>query len=463
MRIFCLLFFVGFQSFAQNPKIKCYFNHPVNTTASTGANAVYLNTTFVDTAVAYINRAKYSIDIAMYNYTVYGGDGLNAIANAINAAYLRGVGIRWIKNGSSTNSGLSLINNGINKLASPTTSAYGICHNKFMVIDVNSSDSNDAIVWTGSFNFSRQQSDNDYNNILIVQDKNVALAYYNEFNKMWGGTGSIPNTATSTFGPNKTASSQTLFYVNGTKVEVYFSPQDGLGQHLQNTINTANSDLFFGIYTFTDATVANLIKTKNSQGITVRGIEDQFSKTYSPFTILSAQLDTNFKVYSDATYIYHNKMLVVDANDISSDPQVFTGSFNWTAAAETKNDENVMVIHDQAIANQYYQSLCANFSDLGGAACRPETVSHTGVNNSSFSKNSFSVFPNPFEEELTLTVGNFLGTSQVKIIDQLGKTIYEVQLDKLKTTLDLKNLTSGFYFISVTSEEKTMYQKLIKN
>ena len=56
-------------STAQNSHIKCYFNHPVNNAISTGMNAVYLNGKFPDTIAAYINRAKFTIDVAMYNFT----------------------------------------------------------------------------------------------------------------------------------------------------------------------------------------------------------------------------------------------------------------------------------------------------------------------------------------------------------------------------------------------------------
>ena len=49
-----------------NNKILFYFNHRVDTSVSTGTNAVYLNNCLADTFVAYINRAKYSVDIAQY-------------------------------------------------------------------------------------------------------------------------------------------------------------------------------------------------------------------------------------------------------------------------------------------------------------------------------------------------------------------------------------------------------------
>lgn len=352
---------------AQQSKIKCYFNHPVNTNISSGANAVYLNSSFPDTIAAFINRAKYSIDVALYNLTSTTNSKVYKVIVAANAAAARGVQIRWIYNASSSNTGLSLLNTSIQKFASPTINGY-IMHNKFLVIDALSSNLSDPTTITGSYNFSDTQTDTDYNNILIIQDKNVTTAYYYEFNKMWGSTSMIPDTINSKFGTKKSASTIKSFLVGDDLVEVFFSPKDTVGQKLQTAINSTNYDLFFGIYAFTDNTIANLIKSKYDNGIRVRGIADNFSNSYSPYATLNPALGSNFISYA-GTGIYHNKVMLIDALNPESDPQVFTGSFNWSASAQNSNDENSILIHNASIANQYYQSLCADFTAMGGIPC----------------------------------------------------------------------------------------------
>ncbi|MFP5042347.1 phospholipase D-like domain-containing protein [Parasediminibacterium sp. JCM 36343] len=363
----CLLFTTR----AQNPKIKCYFNHPVNNNLATGTNAIYLNGTFPDTIVAYINNAKYSLDIAVYNFTSRGNDSVAKIATAVNDAFARGVTVRWVYNGTSAtaNSGMKLLNAAIPRIGSPSGNGYNIMHNKFVVVDANSPDTNDAIVITGSYNFSQQQTFGDYNNLLIVQDQNVALAYQNQFNKMWGGAGAAPDSSKSTFGTFKTPSSKNYFNVGGTQVQVRFSPSDTAGYYLRTMAYTANNDLTFGIYTFTDNSLANAILSKFNSGISVRGIMDGSSKSYNPYTTLSTPLGANMAVFNNNNLLYHNKILVVDALLPSSDPQVATGSFNWTSSAQYTNDENLLIIHDAAIANQYYQSICDNITVNGGNAC----------------------------------------------------------------------------------------------
>ncbi len=442
---------------AQNPKIKCYFNHPVNTNVSTGTNAIYLNGTFVDTVVAYINRSKYSLDVCVYNYTYNSGDGLDAIATAANAAANRGVVVRWIYDGIGSNSGVSLLNSNIQTLGSPTSFSYGIMHNKFMIIDANSTNLNDPIVWTGSFNFSRNQSDVDYNNIVIFQDKLLAQGFTTEFNKMWGGAGPNPNTTNSKFGPFKTPSAQTSYTVNGTPVDVYFSPMDNVGTKLMNSISTAGSDLFFGIFTFTDSVIANSIKAAYNGGVAVKGVIDSYSLSFNAYPILNATLGNNMQVYS-STGTYHNKTMLIDALTPWSDPQTFTGSFNWSLSAQNKNDENSVVIHDATITNQYYQSFCMDFTNLGGAAC-----SMVGIESFDHGDAQLAVFPNPTTGKTSVKLKNAGSAINLKVTDQLGNTLKTRETsgaDALE--LDLEELPAGMYFIQVQRGDRLLVHKLLK-
>lgn len=356
-------------SHAQTGKFRCYFNTPVNSQLATAAPATYLVSGFPDSIAAYINRAKYTVDIAMYNYTASAGSNVAKIAVAANNAAARGVRVRWLYNGTSgtANTGLSLLNAQVNKFAGPNWSSY-IMHNKFMVIDVNAPDSTDAWIQTGSFNFSDAQANGDVNNIIFIQSKQVATAYYDEFNKMWGSTNAAPDAVNARFSTNKTASSKTRFLVDDTWVEVYFSPKDGNGSKVQDIINQGNDELFFGVYTFTDNTIATLLKNKYNAGIRVRGIMDEFSTSYTAYSTLLPVLGNDLQVHTGSD-LYHDKVLIADAGNTASDPTVITGSFNWTGQAQTSNDENTLIIHNSQVANAYYQAICHNFTNLGGFAC----------------------------------------------------------------------------------------------
>lgn len=405
-------------------KIKYYFNKPVNTSVSKGVNAQYLNNCMGDTIVAYINRAKYTLDIAVYNYT----SSFPAIAVAVNSAHNRGVRVRWIYDFSSSNTGVigTSLNSDINKLRSPDPgSDYFIMHNKFMVIDALSANPDDAIVWTGSSNWNTQQFNTDYNNAVVIQHQPLARAYRDHFNMMWGDTGIAPNLALSKFGEDKTDLGNHNFTIDGKQVEVYFSPADGVNSKILNAINSANTDMYFGMSTFTMNSVATQLVTKYNTGVYTAGINDIANNGNSPHGILSSGLGSaRYKIHNLAG-IYHNKFLIVDASNKCSDPLVLTGSHNWTNSADTKNDENTLIIHDDTAANLFYQSFYANFMQLGGSLTNIPDCDANSIDGVTIPTDDLAVFPNPSTGNVT-AMYTLSSTSDVYIslYNMTGKLIH---------------------------------------
>src|SRR3989339_435332 len=124
-----LLFCAATSSIAQNSKIKVYFTRPVDNTISAVADGIHVSN-MDDTICAYINKAQQTLDMAIYDNTS------SKIVSCINAAYQRGVRVRYITSSASLNTALSGLNAGINKLV--RSSYVDIMHNKFTLIDVGS-------------------------------------------------------------------------------------------------------------------------------------------------------------------------------------------------------------------------------------------------------------------------------------------------------------------------------------
>lgn len=446
---------------SSNGKIISYFTRPVNNSVSSGTNAIYLNKLVDDTLIAYINRAKYSLDMAVYslNEEDNTNGSISKISTAINNAYSRGVKVRYIYDRDSSNPTLALLDSNIYKLISAKSTAtdwYGLMHNKFMVIDANSSNENDAIVWTGSTNWTTTQINKDANNVIIIQDKAVAQAYTTEFNEMWGGTDSIPDLVNSKFGFKKTDNTQHIFDVAGTIVEVYFSPSDGVNSKIQNAVATANTDLYFGIYSFTIEAISDLIENRFNNDVYTAGIIDPTSKTYAPYVNLSPIMGTNLLLDNTAG-LYHNKMLIVDPSSPALDPLVLTGSHNWSASADTKNDENTVIIHDASIANQYYQSFYQNFVDVGGII-----EIQTGISNVE-NQSHLTVYPNPCSDFVTIKSKEsaIFKTAKIKIFDSLGREIITpIFKNNESIIVDTKQFTEGLYFLRIETDEKIKVEKL---
>jgi hypothetical protein len=77
-------------------------------------------------------------------------------------------------------------------------------HNKFVIIDANSANANDCILWTGSANWTDNQVNTDNQNVIIFQDQTLCRSHEIEFEEMFGDTGLQPNASAAKFGPDKT-------------------------------------------------------------------------------------------------------------------------------------------------------------------------------------------------------------------------------------------------------------------
>ncbi len=336
--------------------IKTYFTRPVDTTVANGPKAIQIYRAVDDTCIAYIGRAKQSIDISIYNFNI---EGISNIANALNAAYGRGVKVRIVTDGGTNNSALSELVAGIGKIARPVTT--GIMHNKFMVIDGQSANPNDPIVSTGSCNWTDQNINTDANNILFIQDASLAKVYTIEFNEMFGSTTTTPNAANAKFGPAKADNTPHELIIGGNRVEVYFSPSDGVNQQIVNHIATADNDIEIGTMLITRKIISDAIIARKNAGVTSKVIiSNRATSDATVIANLQASLGSNFKEYHEQGLL-HSKAMIIDQSGTPSDPFVWTGSHNWSDAANVSNDENSIVIHDAAICNLFYQEFKYRF------------------------------------------------------------------------------------------------------
>ena len=77
----------------------------------------------------------------------------------------------------------------------------------------------------------------------------------------------------------------------------------------------------------------------------------------------------------------------------------------------------------------------------------------------------FNVYPVPATSSITLEFTKYVkGKSMIEIFDILGNRMKKIATDKVKLIIDVEDLKSGFYFISVTDQSWfNLKQKIIKN
>lgn len=433
--------------------IKVYFNTPVNNSVSTGTNAVALINAIDDTLIAYINRAKYSLDMTIYDFD---NSGISNISTAINNAYSRGVRVRFISDGNNvaTNLGVADLSSSIPQALSPTGGIYNIMHNKFVIIDANSSNPMDPIVWTGATNWSFGQINSDPNNVIIVQDQSLARAYTLEFEEMWGDTGVVSNPANARFGALKTDNTPHEFLINGKRVESYFSPSDGTNAKILQTINGSDYEMEFASMIITRLDLANAIASKSGHGVYVYGIVDDQIATTQWDVLLASMGYQRMQDYSPSN-IMHHKFVIVDQGYPSSDPTVLTGSHNWSNSADQKNDENTLIVHDATIANIYYQAFYALFTGNGGIITIASSIDEVPT------APAIYAYPNPASDKLFVV--SSINIAQINVIDVLGTTVAHTTVNDKSTTINMSDFTPGMYYLQVVTADKTYTVKCFKN
>lgn len=437
--------------------IKAYFNRTVNNTVSSGTNAFYLNGHVPDTLIAYINRAKSELEIAIYNW-----DNSSSITSAVNAAAARGVKVRIVYDGSTTQSGLQNISASVKILGSPQGANYTIMHNKFVIIDANSGNPNDAIVWTGSTNWTSQQMSTDANNIIIFQDQSIARGYKVEFDEMWGDTSvtSNANTALSKFGQFKKDNTPHEYMIGGKRVQQYFSPSDGTNSKILATIATANTDLHTSNMLITRTDLAQKIASQTTaNSLSSQVLLDDTTGFSTQFNYIAAGVGAANAVVDCHTWILHHKYAIIDQSNTASDPLVLTGSHNWSTAGDTKNDENTVVVHDASIANQYYQEFSQRWIERNNCV-------FAGVQELNGNMSGLVVYPNP-------TTGDFSVTYTLSqpekitltVMDYTGRKVESKQLDGNSGTNTLNyagtGLAKGVYMLEFSTPSHTEVKKLI--
>ncbi len=421
-------------------QIKVWFNNTVDNSVSTGTNAVFVNGTMDDTLIYFMDHAKYTMDISIYNI-----DNVNNIISAINDAYARGVAVRVICDSGVDDVNYNLINVGAgNKKKSPpdgSTNAagalYGIDHNKFMIVDATSTDPNDQWVVTGSMNYTDEQVKLDKQNVVAIQDQSLAKAYKIEFDEMFSGK----------FGPDKSNNTPHEFMINGKRVELYFSPSDDTETHLIDKVNSANYDMYFSVFSFTRYGISYAIQDAvEDRFVFAGGIYDQTDAADSTAVNICADaMGDKFFNYSGSNLLHH-KYLIVDPNCPQSDPLIWTGSHNWSTSANSRNDENSIVIHDSTIANIFYQEFNQRYKDEGATEFMTEKCDFVGIGDQVLTQ-GIRLYPNPAGNYVVVEISPESKVETIRVYSLDGKMVRQQTAVQTMNTIDLSGLGSGIYFV----------------
>jgi phosphatidylserine/phosphatidylglycerophosphate/cardiolipin synthase-like enzyme len=272
-----------------------------------------------------IDGARSSIDMAIYHLDLW------SVRDALIRAYQRGVRVRLVTDDGRMDERAI---KDLQKVGILVISDHGphIMHHKFVVIDGDE-------VWTGSMNLTLQGAYRENNHFIRILSRELAANYQVEFDEMWRwdrfGASSQANT------PNP------IIDMNGIKIETYFSPDDGASSRIVELIQSADEAIDFLAYALTSDPIGEALLQRHREGLPIRGVvEASQSKGAGAETSKLGLAGIDIRLDANPENMHHKAM-------IFDHSIVLLGSYNFTRSAEENNDENLLIIHDPALAAEF--------------------------------------------------------------------------------------------------------------
>jgi len=311
--------------------------------------------------LGFIERAvdgQWALDIAIYEYQ------LQAIVDAVNAAFARGVQVRVLYHARADDEDTTI--NEASLAALPVANKRGrvthnIFHNKFMVlsrVDASGTHQPEAVL-CGSTNFTANGVYRQANVVHVLDDDSIAASYLQTFEQIWAQPDDVGATRDWITEHNPMNPQQPLF--------AGFSPRTG-GADLQafvRIISAAKKDvLFVTAFSLPDA-ILNALLGQPHDDILRYGLQNtasrisgfhadrsaEFAATALLNTGLEGWLRENMKGQK-GNLLVHTKAVVTDFT--TDTPTIISGSHNLSASASNGNDENYLIIRgDTDLADRY--------------------------------------------------------------------------------------------------------------
>jgi phosphatidylserine/phosphatidylglycerophosphate/cardiolipin synthase-like enzyme len=130
-------------------------------------------------------------------------------------------------------------------------------------------------------------------------------------------------------------------------IHVCFTPGQNCTGELVQAIGSAKQSILVQAYSFTSKPIADALVDAKHNGVDVKVILDK-SQVKERNSVLGYLASQQIPIWIDnRVAIAHNKVMIFDEQSVS------TGSFNFTNSAQKRNAENLLILKDSALAQQY--------------------------------------------------------------------------------------------------------------
>lgn len=206
-----------------------------------------------------------------------------------------------------------------------------LMHHKFVLVD-------DLGVWTGSTNLTWNAFARNNENSLWLPAPGLLQVYRAEFEALFAGQ-------------EKGLGRSLRFQIGSTLGTVYFSPAGGrkARRAILEVLEQAKREIWVAAFVLTDELIVESLVKAQTRGVRVRVVIETRNLTNSKVASLR---QAKIAVRKDGNpYTMHHKIMVVDGE------WVITGSYNFTNSGFGRNNENLLILRDGALAQRYLREV----------------------------------------------------------------------------------------------------------
>jgi len=254
----------------------------------------------------------------------------------------------------------------------------GLMHHKFLVVDKKT-----LIVTSANFttsdvhgDFKTIESLGNANNLLKIESSKLAKLFSEEFNLMWGdGVGEKKD---SLFGIKKIFRGVQNIILGNTQVKVQFSPtsqkqpwENSTNGLINQKLQQITQSFDFALFVFSAQDIVNTLEIKHQNNVSIRGLIDpSFAyRSYSEGLDMMGIALVNKCRYEAENNPWKQPISTVGSPNLPEGDRlhhkfgiidgkiVITGSHNWTEAANTQNDETLIVVKNPTVASHFQREF----------------------------------------------------------------------------------------------------------
>ncbi len=161
-------------------------------------------------------------------------------------------------------------------------------------------------------------------------------------------------------------------------------------------------------------------------------------------------------IFTEEPDVAPQPVISISGSVLTATP-LFNGNIQWLF-----NGDSIPGANSQSYTVAVNGNYSVSYSYIPACASISEEINFSSVGFQDNSLPSFSLYPNPFSDEITVELSEVQESTTMTIIDLSGRKIFQTEISGASQNLDLSYLTNGVYVLHLRNSKHTITKRMIK-